>query len=98
MKKSARFARTFSWRLRAQLVRMSAFKARDLVVVTLCAPVYVTFAFCAQCYLLKFSSRYSRFALDFFFKNSLKIGILDYSIEFFMFIRKTIIPIKKCLI
>ena len=30
--------------------------------------------------------------------NSLKIGILDYSIAFFMFIRKTIIPIKKCLI
>ena len=30
--------------------------------------------------------------------NSLKIRILDYSIAFFMFISKTVIPIKKCLI
>ena len=40
LKKSARFARTFS--SRASLARMSAPRARDLMVVALRAPTYMT--------------------------------------------------------
>ena len=40
-------------------------------------------------------TRASRSILRLHFYNSLKIWIVDYLIAFFMFIRKTIIPIKK---
>ena len=50
LKKNARFARIFS--SRASLAKMSAPRARDLMVVALRAPTYVNFALRAKCYAL----------------------------------------------